>query len=87
MSWVGSPGALSGRVVLSDDEWAMLAKLAGASEYWKTAYDFMRGVKGRELFSLTDKQLGWYYDIEARLAVEVWRLEAKRVFGMDVPND
>jgi len=65
----------------------MLAELAENSEYWNAANDFIQQMKGRWLPSLTDKQVDWYYDIQASLAVEVDRREARIAFGLEEEDE
>lgn len=83
MVWHGTPKTQAGKAILSDDQWRMLAKLAEDSEYWKTANDFMKGIGGRWLSSLSVKQVEWYYDIDAKLGVEVNKREGRIAFGLE----
>lgn len=86
MVWHGASRTQGGKALLTDDQWLMLAKLAKDSEYWKTANNFMKGIRGHELTSLSVKQLDWYYTIEARLDVEINKQTAREVFNNEQPN-
>lgn len=81
MTWLGSTRTQAGRATLSKEQGAMLAKLAEDSEYWKTAHNFMKGIVGHELSSLSVKQLDWYNTIEASLDAEIDRKTARELFG------
>lgn len=85
--WIGASKTQAGKAILSEDQWQMLAKLAEDNGYWKTAHDFMCGIDGHELSSLSVKQLDWYNDIDARLDVEVNRHEGRIAFGLEKEDD
>lgn len=87
MVWHGTPKAQIDRVILTDDQWSMLEKLAEDSEYWKTVSDFMNGNNGRLLSSLSVKQVDWYYNIDAGLDVEVDKHEGKIAFGLEKEDE
>lgn len=87
VTWLGSTKTPAGRATLSKKQWAILAKLAGDSEYWKTSQSFMRGINGHELSSLSEKQLDWYNTIEASLNVEIDRKTTREVFGSEQPRE
>ncbi len=72
-----------GKVFMSDEKWDLLAQLAEDSDYWNTAQDFAKQVHGRELSSMSDKQVDWFHNIEAALGREFYLKEAKEAFGED----
>ena len=83
MVWHGASRTQAGKALLTDDQWAMLAKLAEDSEYWSKANDFMKQMDGRWLSSLTVNQLDWYYRIDASLDVEINKHEGRIAFGLE----
>ncbi len=72
-----------GKVFMSDEKWDLLAQLAEDSDYWNTAQDFAKQVHGRELSSMSDKQVYWFQNSEAALGREFYYREAKEAFGAD----
>jgi len=83
MTWCGSGTAPPGRVFMNDEKWDLLAQLAEDGDYWSKAQDFMKSVHGRELSSMSDKQVDWYHNIDASLDRELNLREAKVAFGED----
>lgn len=83
MTWGGNGSVQTGRVFMSDDKWDMLAQLAEDSDYWSKAQDFAKSVHGRELSSMSDKQVEWYYNIDAALGKQLQYKEAKEAWGED----
>jgi len=83
MTWCGSGNPPPGRVFMKDEKWELLAQLAEDSDYWSKAQDFMKQVHGRELSSMSNKQVDWYYNIDASLDRELSLKEAKEGWGED----
>ena len=90
MVWHGTDIPATGLALLDEDKRLMLDNLAnsdtkdyGQREYWKTANFFIKQIWGRWLPSLSEKQRDWYYDIDARLNVVVWRHEARIASGLE----
>jgi len=81
--WLGTPKAHIDKIALSEDQWNILIKLrdAGDSKYWEAAHDFVCSNNGRVLSSLSDKQLNWFYEIDAALDREVDRHEGRIAWG------
>jgi Arc/MetJ-type ribon-helix-helix transcriptional regulator len=71
---------IQGSVKLTDEQIELLEELAEGNDYWSNAHEFIHQSLGRELSSLSDKQLDWYYVIEASLNVELDKIEARRAF-------
>jgi hypothetical protein len=71
---------VQGNVKLTDEQIKLLEELASDSDYWSNALDFIHQTLGRELSSLSDKQVDWYYQIIASLDVEFNRREAIKAF-------
>ena len=87
MTWHGTSVFTSKLVIITEDQRLMLAELAENSEYWNAANDFIQQMKGRWLPSLTDRQEDWYHEIQARLAVDVNRREARIAFGLEKEDE
>lgn len=86
--WVGTPKSRISIVALSDDQWKTLIRLRDAGvEYWITAHDFICSNNGRALSSLTNKQLNWFYEIDATLDREVDRHEGRIAWGKEPDNE
>ena len=83
MTWPNPGNASQGSIQLSDEKWTILAELADASEYWSKAHGFLLQHNGRELSSMTDRQVDWYYSIGAALDRELQMREAREVWGVD----
>lgn len=87
MVWHGTSKTQAGKAILTDDQWLVMVKLAEDSEYWNAAYNFMKGIDGRWLYTLSVKQLDWYHDIDAKLEVEVNRREGRIAFGLEQEDE
>ena len=83
MTWPSSNTVPPGKILLSDEKWDILAKLAEDDDYWSKAQDFMKSIHGRELSSISNKQADWYHNIDATLDRELQLKEAKEVWGED----
>ena len=81
MTWGGGGSVVTGKVSLSDDKWDLLAELAESDDYWSKAQEFMKQVHGRGLSSMSDKQVEWYYNIDAALGKQLQYNEAKEAWG------
>lgn len=85
-AWIGDekenrePGA----VRLTNEQMDMLGELADSgNEYWEKVQGFILRMKNRELSSLSDAQVDWYYNISASLNREIDLREARIAFGED----
>ncbi len=81
MTWQSPGNIVQSKVQLSEEKQVLLAELANTSEYWSKAQDFTKQVNGRELSSMTDRQVDWYHSIDAGFDRELQLKEAKDAFG------
>jgi hypothetical protein len=69
------------QVYLTDAQTSMLEELSPTSDYWTKSHDFIHQVLGREICSLSQSQLNWYYNIKASLDREIEFDEARVAFN------
>jgi len=69
MTWHGSvPFTEAG---MNEEKYSLLKELAKDSYYWKSALDFVNGVSGRALSSLTLRQRNWMVEIITSLGERI----------------
>jgi len=78
MTWLGK--VPFSEIGMDEDKYTLLKELAEDSEYWRSAYSFIEGVRDRRLFSLTVRQSNWVMTIDAELGVELNRRAVREVF-------
>ena len=84
MSWVGDIPFKE--IGMNEDKMQLLGELAEDNNYWRNALKFVKQVSSRKLYTLSNSQRGWLFDIDATLGVELNKRATKEVFDDTGPR-